>query len=191
VNRETIFFAKSLSRQGTNFETENTGFESPTYVIAGHRDQFVKKPYVKPTVTTRFLDSSRDELRIDRAPQYGTINAGSRFAEKRSVPRYPFSGRAEVRELLARVQLAALVSEISVKGCYLESVDRLPKNTVVQIVIHRDDSTFVSWGRVVYVHSGVGSGVAFFDTVPAQQKQIERWVAEISHYLDGNSQAGK
>jgi hypothetical protein len=139
----------------------------------------VKKPYVKPIVTTRFLDSC------------GTINAGSRFAEKRSVPRYPFSARAVIMEPLTRVQLPTQVSEISVKGCYLESVDVLPKNTVVQIVIHRDDSTFESWGRVVYVHSGVGTGIAFFDTLPAQQKTIDRWVAEISHYLDGNSQTEK
>jgi hypothetical protein len=147
----------------------------------------MKKTYVKPTVTTRSLDTSTFESKIDRGSQDRTIDAGSRFAERRSVPRYPFSGRAVVLEPLTQVQLPAQVSEISVKGCYLESLDGLPKNTVVQILIHRDDSTFESWGRVVYVHSGVGTGIAFFDTVPGQQKTIERWVAEISHYLDGNS----
>jgi hypothetical protein len=151
----------------------------------------MKKAYVKPTVTTRFLNDSAYESKTDRAPQDRTIDAGSRFAERRSVPRYPFSGRAVVVEPLARVQLPAQVSEISVKGCYLESIDGLPKNVVVQVLIHRDDSTFESWGRVVYVHPGIGTGVAFFDPVPAQQKQIERWVAEISHYLDGDSQTEK
>jgi hypothetical protein len=147
----------------------------------------MKKAYVKPTVTTRVLNTSTFESKIDRARQDGTIDAGSRFAEKRSVPRYPFSGRAVVLEPLTRVQLPAQVSEISVKGCYLESVDGLPKSTVVQLLIHRDDSTFKSWGRVVYVHPGVGSGIEFFDTAPAQQKNIEKWVADISLYLDGNS----
>lgn len=148
----------------------------------------MKKAYVKPTVTTRFLNISTYESKIERAPQDRSIDAGSRFADRRSVPRYPFTGRAAILEPLAPVQLSAQVSEISVKGCYLESVDGLPKNTVVRVLIHRDDSTFESWGRVVYVHSGIGSGIAFFDTIPAQQKTIERWVLEISHYLDGSSQ---
>jgi hypothetical protein len=154
----------------------------------------MKKPYVKPTMTTRGLEEfpqnwPRGVLRNAQPTRH--IEAGSRFAERRSVPRYPFSARAVILEPLTRVQLPAQVSEISVGGCYLESLDGLPKNTVVQILIHRDGSTFETWGRIVYVHSGVGSGVAFFDTVQAQQKQIEKWVTEIASYLDGNSQTEK
>jgi hypothetical protein len=150
----------------------------------------MKKPYVKPTITTRGLEEfPRDQSRavLRKAQPTRHIEAGSRFAERRSVPRYPFSARAVILEPLTRVQLPAQVSEISVGGCYLESLYGLPRNTVVQILIHRDDSVFESWGRIVYVHSGVGSGIAFFDIAPSQQKQIERWVTEIASYLDGNN----
>jgi hypothetical protein len=52
----------------------------------------MKKKYVRPTITTKALGSSRcNEIltEIRDAQPTGNAEAGSRFAERRSAPRYP------------------------------------------------------------------------------------------------------
>jgi PilZ domain len=147
----------------------------------------MKKKYVKPTITTEALDSSTcNETRtaMREAQPAGNAEAGSRFAERRSVPRYPYVTSALIIEPLAQTRLPAQISEISAKGCYIDKLDELPKNTVIQILIHRDSGAFESWARVAYVNPGSGTGIAFFDTLPAQQQTIDRWIAEISALLE-------
>jgi hypothetical protein len=119
-----------------------------------------------------------------RAIRPGDIDAGSRFATKRTVPRYPFHARAVIVEPIARTELSASTSDISVKGCFLESVDRLPANTVIRISIEQPAETFETWARVAHVRPGHGSGIAFFNTAAEQQLRIENWVVELSKAQD-------
>ena len=147
----------------------------------------MKKKYVRPTITTEALDSSTcNETRaaFRKARLTGNAEAGSRFAERRSVPRYPYVTGVLIIEPLTQTRLPAQTSEISAKGCYIDKLDELPKNTVVQILIRRDSGTFESWARVAYVTPGSGTGIAFFDTLPAQQQTIDRWIVEISAFLE-------
>ena len=114
----------------------------------------------------------------------GDIDAGSRFATKRTVPRYPFHARAVIIEPIARTELSATTSDISEKGCFLESVDRLPANTVIRISIEQAAETFETWARVAHVQAGHGTGIAFFNTAAEQQLRIEEWVAELRKIRD-------
>src|SRR5271168_5343862 len=144
-----------------------------------------RKPYVTPTITTKqftapaIKQTSNTNLELS----VGHMDAGSRFANRRSVPRYPFSGAAAVTEPISGTHLAALVSEISARGCYLESLDQMPRNTIMQISILRNEASFESWGRIAYVQPEKGSGVAFLDTAAAQQRILDEWIAEISAFL--------
>jgi hypothetical protein len=126
----------------------------------------VKKIYMKPTIRSRAI-------------RPGDIDAGSRFATKRTVPRYPLHAHAVIVEPIARTELSATTSDISVKGCFLESVDRLPANTVIQISLEQAAETFETWARVAHVQAGHGSGIAFFNTAAEQQLRIEKWVAKL------------
>ena len=133
----------------------------------------MKKKYVRRTIATETLDSSTsNETRtaFRKAEPTGNAEAGSRFAERRSVPRYPYVTSVLIIEPLTQTRLPAQTSEISAKGCCIDKFDELPKNTVIQILIHRDSDTFESWARVAYVRPGMGTGIAFFDTLPAQQR---------------------
>ena len=145
-----------------------------------------RKPYVKPAITTELFSPRTDAQTPNADPETfgsGHIEAGSRFANRRSVPRYPFSGAAAITEPLSGTRLAALVSEISAKGCYLESLDELPKNTIMKISVVRNDARFETWGRIAYVQAGTGSGVAFFETRAEHQRILDGWIAEISSFL--------
>src|ERR1700732_536782 len=138
----------------------------------------MKKKYLTTT-----CNKTRTAFR--KARPTGNADAGSRFAERRSVPRYPVCHwRTKIIEPLTQPRLPAQTSEISAKGCYIDKFDELPKNTVIQILIHRDSGTFESWAIVAYVKPGSGTGIAFLDTLPAQQRTIDGWIAEIG---SGNS----
>ena len=146
----------------------------------------MKKKHVRPTITTEALDSSTcNETRtaFRKAQPTGNAEAGSRFAERRSVPRYAYVTSVLIIEPLTQLRLRAQTSEISAKGCYIDKLDELPKNAVIQILIHRDSDTFESWARVAYVRPGMGTGIAFFDMLSAQQQTIAGWIVEISALL--------
>jgi len=107
-------------------------------------------------------------------------DAGTRFAERRAVPRYPFVAVVELFEPIARIRLSGRTAEIGLNGCYVDALNPLPPKTVCQLRIERDRGNFETWARVVYVHAGIGMGVAFFDTAPEQRATITDWIAELS-----------
>ncbi|HKS81996.1 MAG TPA: PilZ domain-containing protein [Candidatus Acidoferrales bacterium] len=107
-------------------------------------------------------------------------DAGARYAERRCVPRYPFIAAVEVFEPVSRTSLEARITEISTRGCYIDTQNPMPMNSVIQIRIVRDVGKFETWGRVAYSQEGLGMGIAFLQTAPDQQKIIDSWVAEIS-----------
>jgi hypothetical protein len=69
----------------------------------------VKKTYVKPTVRSRAI-------------RHGDIGASSRFAQKRSVPRYPFAARTVIVEPIMRAEQSTRTSDMSLNGCYLNQL---------------------------------------------------------------------
>jgi hypothetical protein len=125
----------------------------------------MKKPYVKPMIRSRPM-------------QPGDIDAGARFAQKRSVPRYPFAARAVILEPLSRREFAGRTSDISLQGCFIESVDQFPTKTIVHIRLELTGESFNTWGRVAHVRTALGAGLSFFNTSAGQQIILEKWVKE-------------
>ncbi len=109
-------------------------------------------------------------------------DAGARFAERRTVPRYAFVASIEIFEPITNTRIAGETSEISVKGCYMVTSSPLAINTVVQIRVQRVGITFETWGRIANVRNGIGMGLAFFQSRPEQEKVIVGWIAELSSH---------
>lgn len=70
--------------------------------------------------------------------------------------------------------------EISSKGCYVNTPSTFPASTTLGVVISRDDETFTSNGQVVYVHDGIGMGLAFVDTTTDQVEMLNSWLAGLA-----------
>ena len=107
-------------------------------------------------------------------------DAGTRFAERRAVPRYPFVATVELFEPIGRIQLSGRTAEIGLNGCYVDILNPLPAKTVCQLRIERDRGKFESWARVMYNQPGMGMGMMFFDTAPEQKATIADWISELS-----------
>jgi PilZ domain len=107
-------------------------------------------------------------------------DAGARFSDRRSSPRYALIASVEITDPIGRIQLSGRTSEVSLGGCYVDVLNTLPSGTVIQIRIQRDQGTFETWGRVKYVHESIGMGVMFFQTTPEQKEILRGWIAELS-----------
>lgn len=106
-------------------------------------------------------------------------DAGARFADRRSSPRFAFVAEVAILEPISGTRIAGRTSEISVGGCYVAVLNPLPPSTVVQICILREKENFASWGRIAYTHEGIGMGVSFFKTLPEQLGVIREWIEEL------------
>ncbi len=94
------------------------------------------------------------------------------------VPRYSLIATAEIVEPTNDVHFSGRISEISRKGCYIDLLNPLPVQTVIQVRISRDQGTFESPGRIIYVQEGMGMGVGFLDIPAEQLKTLDSWLAE-------------
>jgi PilZ domain len=106
--------------------------------------------------------------------------AGSRWpnGKQRMVPRYSVLAIAELAETSGTVCIVGRMTEVSSKGCYVNTPSTLPVDSILKVVISRDEETFLTNGRVIYVHEGIGMGIVFVDPAGDQQKILTSWLAD-------------
>ena len=76
-----------------------------------------------------------------------TNDPGKSYRERRSVPRYGLIAQTEIVEPVSGLRISGRVSEMSHKGCYVDLLNTLPVQTVVEVRITRDRGTFVRPGK--------------------------------------------
>jgi len=98
--------------------------------------------------------------------------------ELRRAPRYKLIANAEVVELQSDRHFKARTSEVSLLGCYVNSVNWLPAGTEIRLRVTRDDSTFAALGTVVRSTPAMGMGVKFSVIELDQQALLKKWLTE-------------
>ncbi|HEY6443673.1 MAG TPA: PilZ domain-containing protein [Candidatus Acidoferrales bacterium] len=101
-------------------------------------------------------------------------------SERRTVPRYSLIATAEVIEPVSDVRISGRISEISRKGCYVDILNPLPRETRIRLRISRDRGDFVATGKIIYVQQGMGMGVAFLEVADAQLELLDSWLVELN-----------
>jgi hypothetical protein len=102
------------------------------------------------------------------------------FPVKRAIPRFSFIAEAEVTALPTGTRLLGRVSELSSRGCYVDTPEGYPAGTVVCLRIRYGGSTCELAGRVIYRHDGWGMGVLFEEITAAKRGQLDGWLAELA-----------
>lgn len=115
---------------------------------------------------------------VDSAGSPGS--SGESYRDKRTVPRYCLIAVCEVVEPASDLRFDCRISEISLKGCYVDFLNPLPIATVIDLHVSRDQGMFTTRGRVIYSQQGMGMGVAFQETAAEQMKTLESWLSELS-----------
>jgi len=98
--------------------------------------------------------------------------------ERRSAPRNAMVLAADVIELPRGAKLNARTADISLTGCYIDTLNPVPQGSEVRLRFTHGTETFVSLGRVVYVSYGLGMGIAFINMEDDQRTRLERWFSE-------------
>jgi hypothetical protein len=108
------------------------------------------------------------------------LRTAASASERRSVPRYCLIATAEIIEPASDMRMSGRLSEISSKGCYVDALNTLPRETLIDVRISRDQGTFTASGKIVYVQEGMGMGVVFLKIADDQQKLLDSWLAEFN-----------
>jgi hypothetical protein len=104
--------------------------------------------------------------------------ATGRVAERRTHPRYGFTADAEISENDSGNRIEAHITDISQRGCYVETACSFPLGTAIEVRITKSRDSFVAQGRVVY-SSAKGMGLVFADISEEQLAILEGWLGPL------------
>ena len=96
--------------------------------------------------------------------------------ERRQAPRFPFIASAEVFEETAGTRLAARISDISVTGCYVDTINPLVDGTAVRLKILTESHVFEAPAKVVYSVAHLGMGLKFGEVLPNSLGVLQNWL---------------
>jgi hypothetical protein len=104
------------------------------------------------------------------------------FAARRVNPRFAFCADAEM-DLPDGTSLAGQVFELSVRGCFIDSIKAIPVGTELRLRIWNGMSACEVPAKVIYMQPGdgmavFGMGVVFENMAAEQQLAIESWIRE-------------
>ncbi|MGH9678349.1 MAG: PilZ domain-containing protein [Candidatus Acidiferrales bacterium] len=98
------------------------------------------------------------------------------YAIRRTTPRFTFIAEAEIVGMGDRSR----VSELSARGCYIDTINPLPKGTELRILIHYGCSSCEFPGKVIYTHAGFGMGVVFDELNAEESATLDVWLDELA-----------
>jgi hypothetical protein len=104
--------------------------------------------------------------------------------EMRQATRYPLIANAEIVELQTGARIKARTSDLSLVGCYLDTLNPLPPSTNVQLQITHLGETFRTFGTVAHSMSNMGMGIEFTTTDQDQKKILRKWLDNLSGATD-------
>jgi PilZ domain-containing protein len=105
-------------------------------------------------------------------------------ALRRVNPRYTFFADVEATLHDGTLVLGQL-SELSCRGCYIDTLEPIPIGTQFDLRICDGMTTCELQGKAIYMHSGsglgiFGIGVVFGEVDIAQRSAIDAWLSELA-----------
>jgi hypothetical protein len=96
-------------------------------------------------------------------------------AERRDAERYPFVCPIEVVDVAGSAMISARTSDLSLHGCYIDTLNPLPKGTRVRLQLNKNNQRLELRAEVTACHVG-GMGVVFEQLSLAQQGTVVSWL---------------
>jgi hypothetical protein len=79
--------------------------------------------------------------------------------------------RAEITPAGRKFATSTTTSDISMGGCYIETMFPLPKHTELEITLHIGEGV-LALGRVVTCDPNIGNGVMFTNILPEDHEEL-------------------
>jgi hypothetical protein len=185
VSRGGLYFSSQLSSYHRGMRVLLTIPFGESVANAGleERGEVVRVEHFKDGragVAVRLLKSSESRAVNKELPSGAQETKKSPIPEHRLAPRLPFLTEAEVMEPPAGTWLKTRLSDLSLSGCYVDTLHPLPVGAQVRLRVVRNKVTLEALAIVVYSQPRLGMGVSFAP-LPAEQKSIlENWLADVA-----------
>ena len=97
--------------------------------------------------------------------------------ERRRAPRFPFIAAAEILgDESGRLISNTRVSDLSLSGCYVDTISPLPHGTEVRVKIFTETQSFEAPATVAYSQLHLGMGLAFGEVKPNSLDVLQNWL---------------
>jgi PilZ domain-containing protein len=96
--------------------------------------------------------------------------------ERRRTPRYPFTGSIEMRQGTSEDKITAKVRELSMNGCYVETLSPFATGTVLGVKVFTPTEFFEAQASVIFVDENQGMGLMFRETKPYYIAVLRKWL---------------
>lgn len=100
--------------------------------------------------------------------------------ERRTQARFPFTASAEVYDVLSQTRVNGRCSDLSERGCYVDTLSPLTVGAVVKVRIVRNQREFEAEAVVAYAQIPMGMGLAFTGLKGEDQETLRSWIGELS-----------
>jgi PilZ domain len=97
---------------------------------------------------------------------------------QRREPRYPFIASAELLEENSGARMNSRISDLSLNGCYVDTVNPLPDGTLVHLRIFTETRSVEAPATVVYSHAFMGMGMRFREVQPKSEEVLRLGLPE-------------
>jgi len=116
--------------------------------------------------------------RVERAAAPGE-RASVVEQDRRLASRNMLVASVEAEEIKSGMRISARTSDVSVYGCYLDTINTFSPGTPIRVHLTKANETVHSLAVVTYAHQGLGMGVAFTEINQDAREIIQRWIADL------------
>ena len=100
-------------------------------------------------------------------------------SDRRRYPRFPCFGTLRLKQIGTAFETAQKLTDISLGGCYGESMAPLLRGTLVDMVLEVCGETIPARGMVRTSHSSMGNGIGFTQVAPEDWKKLVRVIRQL------------
>ena len=128
---------------------------------------------------------SKDRVKEGVRTPPGTENVPGSVAvtdatEHRRHARFPLTAFVEALDPKSNTQISGRSSDVSLGGCYVDTLNPFPEGTVIRIRLTKENVSFEANAKVIFSQIGMGMGVAFLSAEKDQFQIYQKWINQLS-----------
>jgi hypothetical protein len=100
-------------------------------------------------------------------------------SERRNGTRAPFIAPIDMVEMRTGSRIQARTSDLSLQGCYVDTLNPLPIGAAVRLQMQRGGMILDVLANVSSRHAGSGMGLVFGEITEAQRAVLDNWLGEL------------
>jgi len=99
--------------------------------------------------------------------------------EHRREPRHPFFASVELLEAKLETRVEARTGDLSLHGCYVDTMNPFPSGANVRVTITHNQEKFTAVGKVAHSKPNVGMGISFTEISSEQRTLLMKWLSKV------------